>query len=133
MPWDVSSTSSTGTALAAIVIGGASGGALICAVLAAAHGLPRGPDSAFSDIALGAATAGLAGAAAVAFGLARPLGMMRSLLAAIVAVSGAALVAALTPVADITAGRTGLVVLAGVCGAIIIAAARLRPSVARAP
>jgi hypothetical protein len=116
------------TALAAIAIGAASGGAVICAVLAAAHGMPRGAESAFANIVLGGAAAGLATAASVGFALARRLGVWRSLLAAIIAVSGAALVAVLTTVADIAAGRTGLLVLGVLCAAIIAGAARLRPA-----
>ena len=64
-----------GTALAAIIIGGATGGSLLCAVLAATHGMPRGVDTPFANIALGAGAAGLALAAAVAFRLARRLGV----------------------------------------------------------
>ncbi len=50
--------------------------------------MPRGPQSAFADLTLGAAFASLAIAAGVGFGLARPLGVWRALLTAMIAVSG---------------------------------------------
>ena len=122
-----STSSSIGTALAAIVIGAGSGGAVICAILIAAYGMPRGPQSAFADVVLGGAATGLAAAAVAGFLAARRLGAWRSLLVAIIAVSGAALVAVLTTVADMAAGRPGLLTLAVLCAVMIAAAARLRP------
>lgn len=123
-----STSSSIGTALAAIGIGAGSGGALICAILIAAYGMPRGPQSTFADVVLGGAATGLVAAAIAGFLAARRLGAWRSLLVAIIAVSGAALVAVLTTVADIAAGRQGLLVLAVLCTILIAAAVRLRPA-----
>ena len=115
-----------GTALAAIVIGGASGGALLCLVLAATHGMPRGTDTPFARLAIGAGAAGLALAAVTGFVLARPLGVWRSAVSSMVAVAGTALVGVLTPVADMLGGTFGLLVLAVLCVAFIAVAWRLR-------
>lgn len=123
----MSSTSSNiRTAIAAIAVGSASGGALISAALAVAYGMPRGPQSAFANVAITSAGAGLIGAAVVAFVLAKSLGTWRSLLAGIIAVSGASLVAVMTTIADGTAGRAGLIALTVLCGVVIVAASRYR-------
>jgi hypothetical protein len=114
-----------GTALAAVSIGAAAGGALLCLILAAAHDMPRGADSRFADVALGGAAAGLSFAAAVGFALARRLGVWRAALVAMIAVSGAALVTVLTTAADIALGRTGLLLLALLCIGVIAGARRL--------
>ena len=108
-----------GQAIAAISIGGASGGAVVCLVFAAAHGMARGPDQPFADIALAGAFAGLAIAAAVGFTIGRTLGTWRALMAAISAVAGSALVTVLTMPADMALGRTGLLLLGGLCLGVI--------------
>lgn len=128
----MSSTSRAGSALGAVAAGSAAGGALICVVLAAGHGMERGVDSTFADIALASAALGLAAAFFCGFALARPLGMMRALLAGIISVSGAALVAALTPVADVTAGRVGLLALLLLCLALGALGVRSRPRITAA-
>ena len=111
-----------GTALAAIVIGAAAGGALVCGVLIAVHELPRGADTPFAGIILGTGAAGLGCAALVAFTIARALGVWRAAGAAMTGVAGTALVVVLTTPADIAAGRLGLAVLGALCvGAMILA------------
>ena len=114
-----------GTALAAIIIGGASGGLLLCLFLTAAHGMPRGVDSTFANIAIGVGAAGLALAATVAFRLARRLGVWRSAVSAMVAVAAAALVGVLTTAADMAAGTIGLLALAAACVTAIVGAHRV--------
>ena len=114
-----------GTALAAIIIGGASGGLLLCLFLADAHSMPRGVDSTFANIAIGAGAAGLALAATVAFRLARRLGTWRSAVSAMVAVAAAALVGVLTTAADMAAGTIGLLALAAMCVMAIVGAHRV--------
>ena len=135
MRWAGSSISSrphdlVRTALAAMLAGAASGGAVVCVVLAVAHGMVRGKDQPFADIALGGAAAGLAVAAAVAFVVGRPLGTWRAFAVAISAVAGSALVTVLTLPIDLVAGRTGLFVMAGLCLAALAGAWRM---MARAP
>jgi hypothetical protein len=103
------------TAIAAIVAGAASGGAVVSVVLAGAHGMARGADQPFADIALGGGAAGLVIAAAVAFLVGRPLGAWRAAAVAVSAVAGCALVTVLTLPVDMATGRTGLWVLAGLC------------------
>jgi hypothetical protein len=126
----VSSTSDplagAGIGLASIATGAAAGGLLVSLVLAAAYGLPRGPDSLFATLTLAGATGALVLAAAVAFTAARPLGTWKGLLTAMVAIAGAALASLLTMVADQAGGRAGLVLLAAVCGAIMVLAIRFR-------
>jgi hypothetical protein len=114
-----------GQAIAAISIGGASGGTVVCLVLTAAHGMARGPDQPFADVALAGAFAGLAVAAGVAFTIGRALGTWRALMVAISAVAGSALVTVLTMPADLAFGRTGLLALAGLCVTIIALATRV--------
>jgi len=98
----------------------------VCVVLFAAYDLPRGPTSAFSNIALVAAVAGLAVAAGVTVTLARAaLGPWHAALAAMVAVAGAALITALTTAADLALGRPGLLALLALCVAVIALAYRL--------
>jgi hypothetical protein len=116
-----------GTALTAIVVGGGSGGALLCLALAAAHGMPRGPDTTFANIAIGAGVAGLTSAAGIGFALARPLGVWRAAVSAMVSLAGAALVGVLTTAADIAGGIVGLLVLAALCIGVSFGAWRLRP------
>ncbi len=111
-----------GTALAAIVTGAASGGFLLCIVLVAAHGMPRGVDSAFANIVLLAAAGGLTVAAGVASLVGRTLGGWRRAVVAMIAAAGTALVGVLTTAADMAGGRLGLAVLGGLClGAILLA------------
>lgn len=116
-----------GTALTAIVVGGGSGGALLCLVLAAAHAMPRGPDTPFSRIAIGGLAASMTCAIAVGFALARPLGVWRAAVSAMVALAGAALVGVLTTAADIALGRAGLLILAALCVGVASGAWRIRP------
>ena len=131
MPWAGSSISSpppnrVRTALSAIVAGGASGGAVVCLVLAAAHGMARGADQPFASVALGGAAAGLGVGAGVAFLLARPLGTWRASAVAVSAVAATALVTVLTLPADMVAGRNGLFAMAGVCAAVLAGIWRVR-------
>ena len=107
------------TAIAAIVAGAAAGGGIVCVVLAVAHGMPRGPDQPFADLALGGAAAGLAVAAAVAFTVGRSLGTWRAFAVAVSAVAGSALVTVLTLPVDMATGRAGLVAMAGLCVAAL--------------
>ena len=118
------------TALAAIVAGAASGGAVVCLVLALAHGMARGADQPFADVALGGAAAGLALAAGVAFLVGRSLGSWRASAVAVSAVAGCALVTALTLPVDMATGRVGLFAMAGLCLAALAGVWRMR---ARAP
>jgi len=112
-----------GTALAAIVIGAASGGALLCTVLIAAHDMPRGVDTPFATIVLAAAAGGLTAAAGVAALVGRRLGAWRRAVVGMIAAAGTALVGVLTTGADLAGGRAGLAVLGAVCvGAILVAA-----------
>lgn len=95
-------------------------------MLFAAYSLPRGPTSAFSNIALLAAVAGLVVAAGLTVTLARAtLGTWHASLAAMVAAAGAALVTALTTAADLALGRIGLLALLGACLAVLALAYRL--------
>jgi hypothetical protein len=111
-----------GTVLAAIIIGAAAGGALLCAVLVAAHDMPRGVDTPFANIVITAAAAGLTVAAAVAGTIGRSLGPWRRIVVAMIAAAGTALVGVLTTAADMAGGRTGLAVLGALCfGAILLA------------
>jgi len=113
-----------GTVLAAIVIGAASGGALLCTVLVAAHDMPRGVDTPFANIVLAAAAGGLTVAAAVAGLVGRSLGAWRRAVVAMIAAAGTALVGVLTTAADLAGGRAGLAVLGAAClGAILFARA----------
>ena len=111
-----------GTVLAAIVIGAASGGALLCLVLISAHDMPRGVDSAFADIVLAGAAGGLTVAAGVGAIVGRSLGAWRRIVVAMIAAAGTALVGVLTTAADMAGGRAGLAVLGALClGAILLA------------
>lgn len=114
-----------GTVLAAIVIGAASGGALLCVVLIAAHGLPRGVDTAFADIVILGAAAGLVLGAGVAGVVGWSLGPWRRLVVGMIAAAGTALVGVLTTVADIAGGRGGLAALGVLCLAAILLARRI--------
>jgi hypothetical protein len=109
------------------VVGGGSGGALLCLALAATHGMQRGPDTPFANIAIGALAASLTSAAAVGFALARPLGVWRAAVSAMVSLAGAALVGVLTTAADIAGGTIGLLVLAALCIGVSAGAWRMRP------
>jgi len=98
-------------------------------VLFAVYDLPRGPTSAFSNIALLGAVAGLVVAAGLTVTLARAaLGTWHASLAAMVAAAGAALVTALTTAADLALGRFGLLALLAVCVAVLVLAYRLHYS-----
>jgi hypothetical protein len=114
-----------GTALAAILSGAAAGGALLCLILAAAHDMPRGPQTAFADIALAAGAAGLSLAAAVGALLAWRLGVFRAAMVGMVAVAGSALIGIFTTLADLLGGRAGLLVLAALCGGAILVTRRV--------
>ncbi len=114
-----------GAVLAAVVIGGAAGGAVVCLGLVAFYPRRLAADPAFADLAIGAGAAGLLTAALVALAIARPAGPWRAVVAAMAGVSLAALLTVLTAVADQAAGRLGLLVLAGLCVAIILGARRL--------
>ena len=114
-----------GTALAAISIGASSGGALVSLVLAATHGMERGRDQPFTYVALAAAAAGLVVSGAVSWFIGRRLGMWRGILATISAVAGGMLLIILTLPADMAAGRLGLLVLAGLCIGVMLAAQKL--------
>ena len=116
-----------GTALTGIAVGGGAGGALLCLVLVATHGMPRGPDTPFAGIAIGALATSLTAAAGIGFWIARPLGVWRAAVAAMVALAGAALAGVLTTAADIAAGIIGLLVLATLCGGVAVVAWRIRP------
>jgi hypothetical protein len=130
----VSSTSDVvGTAVAAIALGSASGGVIVTFILIAAYGMPRGAQTPFADIVIGGAVTALAVAAVIGFLAARRLGTWRSLLTAIIAVSGAALFTVFTTVADMALGRPGLLVLGVICAAVIAIAVKLRPSSAGVP
>ena len=125
MRWAGSSISSqppdlVRTAIAAIVAGAASGGAVVCVVLAGAHGMVRGADQPFADIALGGAAAGLAVAGGVAFLVGRPLGYLARLSPSPSRRSPAVpLVTVLTLPVDMAAGRIGLFAMAGLCAAAL--------------
>jgi len=114
-----------GTALGAIIVGGAAGGLLLCVVLALAHGMRGTADATFARLAIGAALSGLAVAALVGGALARRLGVWRSAVSAMVALAGAALVGVLTTAADMAAGALGLVGLASLCVAAMAGAWRI--------
>lgn len=113
-------------ALGSIVIGAGAGGALMCIVLFASYGMPRGPQGAFATIAVLAPAGGLAAAAIVGGTLARTLGStMRRIMVAMVSVAGAAFVGFLVIVADMLAGKMGLLALAALCIGAIAWARRL--------
>ena len=114
-----------GTALASISIGAASGGALVCLVLAAAHGMERGKDQPFTYIALAGAACGLVVSAAVAWNIGRRLGVWRATLTTISAVAGGMLITLLTLPADMAAGRLGLLILAGICIGVMMLALKI--------
>jgi hypothetical protein len=129
----LSSTSSPiGIAVASIAIGAASGGAIVTGILIAGYGMPRGPETAFANLVIGGAAGALAVAAIAGFASARRLGTWRSLLVAIIAVSGTALITVLTTVADMALGRSGLLLLAVLCAVVFAAAVKLRPAAAGA-
>lgn len=115
-------------AIAAIVAGAASGGTVVCLVLAIAHGMARGPDQPFAFIAVGGAVGGLMTAGMVAFFIGRPLGHWRTFAAAVSAVAGAALVTILTLPVDLIAGRIGLFVMAALGIALLVVVWRMRTS-----
>jgi hypothetical protein len=110
------------------VVGGGSGGALLCLVLVAAHGMPRGPDTAFSRIAIGGLATSMTSAIGIGFALARPLGVWRAAVSAMVSLAGAALVGVLTTAADIAGGVVGLLILAALCIGVAFGAWRMRPA-----
>lgn len=109
------------------MVGGGWGGALLCLVLAATHGMQRGPDTPFANIAIGALATSLTLAAGIGFALARPLGVWRAAVSAMVSLAGAALVGVLTTAADIAGGPIGLLVLAALCIGLSSGAWRMRP------
>ena len=109
-----------GTALAAIVIGAASGGALLCGVLFASYGMPRGVDTPFATIVLAGAAVGLISAVAIAGMVGWSLGAWRRIVVGVIAAAGTALVGVLTTAADMAAGRLGLAVLGAFCLAAIL-------------
>jgi len=94
-------------------------------VLGFAHGMTRGPDTPFADVALGGAAAALMVAAGTAFTIGRKVGTWRAMMMAISAVAGSALVTVLTLPVDMVFQRAGLFVMAAVCGAIILGARRV--------
>jgi hypothetical protein len=106
---------------------------LVTGTLIAGYGMARGPQTAFADLVLAGAAASLGVAAFVGFVSARRLGTWRSLLVAIIAVSGAALFTVFTTVADMALGRTGLLALAVLCAVILVAALKLKPRTSGAP
>ena len=114
-----------GVALAGVVIGGATGGAIVCLVLTALHDATRGSPVYLNLLFLGGA-GGLIAAAAVAWTVGRQVGNpFRRAMVAMVAVAGAAFVGALTVVADAAAGRAGLLGLTAACLAALGLAYRL--------
>ncbi len=114
-----------GAALAAVFIGSATGGAVVCLVLLAGYWMPRGPDTTFGTIALLGAAGGLVAGAIVGWTLARSLPVWRRAVVAMIAAAGTALVGVLTTAADIVGGRAGLAVLAGLCLLVIVGAYRI--------
>ena len=121
-----------GTALAGIVVGSATGGAVVALVLFAMSGSgPARPPAGAGPImpAIGPALAGGGGALAgalVAWAVARPLrnAFQRAALA-MMAVMGTALVAGATLPAHELAGRAGLAAVAALCLAAILVARRV--------
>jgi hypothetical protein len=120
-----SSADPVGTAIAAIVTGAATGGAFVCAVLIAAHDMPRGAETPFATIVLAGAAFGLALAVGTAGWIGRSLGAWRRIVAGMIAAAGTALVGVLTTVADIAAGRIGLGFLGALCLAAIVIVRRI--------
>jgi len=114
-----------GAALAAVFIGSATGGAVVCLVLLASYWMPRGPDTTFGTIALLGAAGGLMAGAIVGWTLARSLPVWRRAVVAMIAAAGTALVGVLTTAADIVGGPAGLAVLAGLCLLVIVGAYRI--------
>jgi len=113
------------SAMGAVAIGAATGGAIICLVLFALHESPRTGTMFFNALFAGGA-GGLLAAAGVAWMLARLVANpFRRAMTAMVALAGAAFVGALTVVADAAAGRIGLLGLAGVCVAVMAWVGRL--------
>ena len=121
-----------GSALAAIVVGSAAGGAVVSLVLFVMSGHALATPSAASAPAMpavGPALAGAGGAAAgvlVAWAVSKPVvsAFQRAALA-MMAVMGTALVAAATLPAHQLAGRAGLAVVAALCLVVIFVARRL--------
>ncbi len=102
-------------AIGSVVIGAATGGAIICLVLVALHESPRTSPS-FLNALFAGGVGGLLAAGLVAWLLARSLvNPLRRAMTAMVALGGAAFVGALTIVADAAAGRPGLLGLTGLC------------------
>jgi hypothetical protein len=124
--------------LAAIVVGSASGGAVVCLVLFVMVGVAAIPAAGAAAATrmppVGPALAaggGVVAGALVAWGVAKPLAnlYLRAALA-MMAVMGTALVAAATMPAHLLLGRPGLVLLAALCLVAIVAARRafLKPA-----
>lgn len=114
-----------GAALAAVFIGSATGGAVVCLVLLASYWMTRGPDTPFATIAVLGAAGGLVAGAIVGWTLARSLPVWRRAVVAMIAAAGTTLVAVLTTAADIVGGPAGLAVLAGLCLLVIVGAYRI--------
>jgi len=121
-----------GSALAAIVVGSATGGAVVALVLFAmsAHGLAT-PSATPEPImpAVGPAAAGFGGVVAgalVAWAVGRPVGGgFRRAALAMMAVMGTALVAGATLPAHRLAGRAGLAAVAALCLVAALVARRI--------
>lgn len=113
-------------ALGSIVIGAGAGGALMCLVLFGSYWMARGPESGFAVVAMLALAGGLVAAAVVAGVVARTLGtLFRRVMVAMIAVAGAAFIGLLTTVADMIAGKAGLLALAALCVGAMAGARRL--------
>lgn len=113
-------------ALGSIVIGAGTGGALMCLVLFGSYWMARGPQSGFAVVALLALAGGLVAAAVVAGSVARALGtVLRRIMVAMIAIAGAAFIGLLTTVADMIAGKVGLLALAALCLGAVVGARRL--------
>ena len=113
-------TDPVGLAVGSIVVGAGAGGVLMCLVLAASYWMIRSSDSRFVTVAGLAGAGGLVAAAAVGAVVSRGLGTpWRRVIVATISVAAAALIGALTTLADMIAGKTGLLVLGGLCALAI--------------
>lgn len=113
--------------MASIVIGSATGGAVTCLVLLASYGLVHGAESGAVAAVVGlGGFGGVAAGGGIAWVLGRSLGNpWRRAMLAMMGVMGSALLVFLTTVADLVAGRWGLVTLAAACVVAIAVAHRL--------
>lgn len=99
--------------MAAVLTGGGAGAVILTGVLSAVHARLHQPGDNAANLVLGAFTAGLATAGAVAFGAARSLGVFRAAMAGMVGIALASLIGILTVPADMAVGQTGVLALCG--------------------